>query len=358
MRFIIYVCLFSVLLCAKVQLKEQSENKTFQAQKIFTQKGVPWGMTFVDSYTMLITYRDGRIFLLNTLTQKKMLIDTFNEVLAKGQGGLMDIIASNSFKKDALVYYSWVKKTPKGGVVVVSQARFFQNKLIQKRIIFQSKSATNTNRHFGGRLIFDGKDNLLLGIGDRGVRKNGQNINNHAGSIVSLNIHAQKIIPSIYSYGHRNPQGLAYDKDKNILFSNEHGPRGGDEINIIEQNKNYGWPTISYGKEYWAPIAVGVGTHKKGMEQPIKVYIPSIAPSSLMVYSGKQFPSWKGNLFSGALVLRHLNRIVLNAHNKVIKEERLLLGLNQRIRNIIEDQAGFIYISTDSGNIYKLSALD
>ncbi len=162
-------------------------------------------------------------------------------------------------------------------------------------------------------------------------------------------------LDEIYSFGHRNPQGLFYDKKRNILFECEHGPRGGDEINIIQKEGNYGWPMASFGKEYWSNNYVGMARSYKGMIDPIKVYTPSIAPSSLMVYSGKLFKQWEGDLFLGALALKHINKITLDKDNKVIKEERLFEELDKRVRNIIEAPDGSIYFSTDSGEIYQVA---
>ena len=167
-------------------------------------------------------------------------------------------------------------------------------------------------------------------------------------------VHQTGALPGIWSYGHRNPQGMFYDKNLRRLWSIEHGPRGGDEINLILPGLNYGWPVISYGKEYWGPFQVGEGTEKEGMEQPVKFYVPSIAPGSLLVYSGKAFPDWKGNLFAGALKLTHLNRIKLDNAGRVIAEERLLEGLGERIRALVESPEGWLYLSTDSGKILRI----
>ena len=161
----------------------------------------------------------------------------------------------------------------------------------------------------------------------------------------------------IWSYGHRNPQGLSYDLINNRLWSIEHGPRGGDEINLIFAKANYGWPVISYGKEYWGPLAVGEGTHKEGMQQPVKMYDPSIAPGSLLFYNGNALAKWNGNLISGALKLQHLNRIVLNNKTEVIKEERLFESMHERIRALSQSPEGWIYFSTDSGRLYKLYSI-
>ncbi len=162
------------------------------------------------------------------------------------------------------------------------------------------------------------------------------------------------VLPEIWSYGHRNPQGIAYDKVHQRLWAIEHGPRGGDEINLVLPGRNYGWPVISYGKEYWGPFQVGEDTAREGMEQPVKQYTPSIAPGSLILYSGKAFPAWRNNLFAGALKLRHLNRVTLDAQAKAVSEERLLKALNERIRALAESPQGWIYFSTDSGEIYRI----
>ena len=202
-------------------------------------------------------------------------------------------------------------------------------------------------------------------MGDRGERSNGQDRSNHAGCVMRLNrdgsvpgdnpfIGQADVLPEIWSYGHRNPQGMAYDPIHKRLWLIEHGPRGGDEINLILPGRNYGWPVISYGKEYWGPVAVGEGTHRKGMEQPIKQYTPSIAPGSLLLYSGKAFPAWGGNLFAGALKLQHINRVTLDAKGNAIGEERLLTDLNERIRALAESPQGWIYFSTDSGKVYRI----
>ena len=220
-------------------------------------------------------------------------------------------------------------------------------------------------KHFGSRITFDKKNHIYFSIGDSSKRLEAQDLSSYLGSILRLNMDGsvpqsnpfyfkKKALGGIYSYGHRNPQGLFFDKKRNILFSNEHGPRGGDEINIIKKGKNYGWPIVSYGKEYTSFSYVGKYRQKEGMENAIKVYTPSIAPSSLLVYSGNKFKEWEGNLFSTSLKLKHINRIVLNKKLEVIKEEKLFNHLNQRIRNIIEDEEGNIYFSTDKGNIYKI----
>ena len=192
-----------------------------------------------------------------------------------------------------------------------------------------------------------------------------QDLSNHIGTIMRINLDGS--LPAdnpfvgdpnardeIWSYGHRNPQGLVYDQVSARLWSIEHGPRGGDEINLVLKGRNYGWPVVSHGKEYWGPLAVGEATSKPGMEDPRKVYIPSIAPGSLLVYRGTAFPDWQGNLFAGALKLRHLNQISLSDSGQVEREQRLLEDLDERIRALAQSPEGWIYLSTDSGRILRL----
>jgi len=344
-----------------------ANSTSFQVEEVISNLGIPWGMTFLNNNEMLITQKNGRIFRLNI--QKKELIAIPNplKIYQHRQGGLLDVKVSPNYKKDNWIYITYVKKVNGLGVTTLTRAKLQGDKLHSFEELLVTKSGTNTGVHFGSRIAFDEDGYVYFGVGDRGYRPNAQDINTHAGSIIRLHLDGtvpknnpfigKEGLDEIYSYGHRNPQGLFYDKLSKKLYSNEHGPRGGDEINIIKKGKNYGWPTISYGKEYFSYKAVGEGTKKEGIEDPIKVYIPSIAPSSLIVYSGKVFKKYQGDIFSGALVLRHLNRIVLDTDSLVIKEERLLLDLGERIRNVIESPDGLLYISTDSGRILRIKLL-
>ena len=231
-----------------------------------------------------------------------------------------------------------------------------------------SQSNSNSDRHFGSRITFDNQGHVFFSVGDRGQRPNGQNLMTHSGSVLRLNldgsipkdnpfVKSQKALPEIWSYGHRNPQGLSYDLQHKRLWSIEHGPRGGDEINLISSAKIYGWPIVSYGKEYWGPVNVGDAQEKEDIEAPVKYYVPSIAPGSLLYYNGNAFPEWLGNLFAGALKLRHLNRIEFNSNTKTLDEERLLESLNERIRAVIQSPEGWLYLSTDSGKILSLTPI-
>lgn len=368
MHFIYLFIILPVLLFSQtIQFKSEDTNIT--VEKIASNLGVVWGMTFISDNELLFTVKTGKIALLNIKTKEIKNISNISNTQNlnyTGQGGLLDVQKSPNFSKDNELFFTYVKEIKGKSTTVLAKAKLQNNKLINWNDLFISQAFSDTSRHFGSRITFDEEGHLYFSIGDRGVRENSQNLSNHAGSIIRLNldgsipsdnpfINKKDALPEIYTYGHRNPQGLFYDKTSKNLWSIEHGPRGGDEINLIEKGKNYGWPIISYGKEYWNDFAVGESTAKEGMQQPIKYYIPSIAPSSLMVYNGDLFKKYKGNIFSGALKLTHLNRIVLDKSNNVIKEERLLENLNERIRNVIQSSDGKIYISSDSGNIYMLS---
>ena len=338
---------------------------TFRVETIATGFLAPWGMAFVNSHELVITERIGTVKILNPDTGTIISLTGVPAVLADGQGGLMDVAVSPDYPDTRKLYFTYTKMVNGQGVTTLAIATREGNRLSHWHDLIVTDSGTNTGRHFGSRIAFDQQGHIFFSVGDRGERPHAQNTSNHAGSILRLNLDGS--IPKdnpflnrkgyraeIWSYGHRNPQGLVFDVKTGRLWAIEHGPRGGDELNLIEKGRNYGWPIISYGKEYWGPIAVGEGTAKVGMEQPRKVYIPSIAPSGLMVYQGDAFPDWKGNLFTGALKLTHLNRIVLSDEGIPVAEERLLDDMNERIRAIAQGPDGLIYFSTDSGKIARL----
>ncbi|HSH29548.1 MAG TPA: PQQ-dependent sugar dehydrogenase [Thiohalobacter sp.] len=327
--------------------------------------GIPWGMVFLDADTLLFTERAGRVGRLDLDSGEVRYLDGVAEVYAEGQGGLLDIALAPDPAGSGWVYFTYAKPVDGQGATTLARARLSGDRLVEWQDLIVTRSRSDTTRHFGSRIAFDGRGHLFFGIGDRGVRPNGQDRTTHAGSVLRLNLDGsvpqdnpfvgrKDVLLEIWSYGHRNPQGLVYDSEHERLWMIEHGPRGGDEINLIERGANYGWPVVSHGKEYWGPVDVGEATSKPGMEDPVKVYIPSIAPGSLLLYSGRAFPDWRGNLFSGALKLRHLNRVVLNEQGQAVEEERLLQDLDERIRALAESPEGWIYLSTDSGRIYRL----
>ena len=361
-------CWLSQSVMAETLLLKSSKGVPFQLNKVADGLGVPWGMAFIGPEQILLTERNGKIGILDTVSGVITRITGGPKVMHSGQGGLLDVAVPPGYSQRGWIYFSYSKAQQGKGVTTLARAKLKAKRLVTLQDMLITRSASTTGRHFGSRITFDGTGHLFFSVGDRGVRPNGQDLSTHAGSILRLTldgsvpennpfVQQKNALPEIWSYGHRNPQGMFYDKKHQRLWSIEHGPRGGDEINLILRGRNYGWPVISYGKEYWGPVQVGEGTEKEGMEKPIKFYVPSIAPGSLIVYSGKAFPAWKGNLFAGALKLTHLNRVEIDNDGKAVAEERLLEGLGERIRALVESPQGWLYFSTDSGKIFRLRPL-
>ena len=361
--FFLLICTGSAL-AANAKLITQ-KNSEFILEQVAQELGVPWGMAFLNPNELIFTERSGRIKLLNLSNLKIETLTGTPTVFAKGQGGMLDVVVGPNYAQFGWIYFTYSKSSSAGAVTTLSRAKRTKNRLTDWQDLLVSQSATRKSQHFGSRIAFDDNNHVYFGIGDRGEREQAQNLANHMGAILRLNLDGS--VPDdnpfsatknarveIWSYGHRSPQGLQFDQGKKVLWSIEHGPRGGDEINLIQKGKNYGWPVVSHGKEYWGPFDIGEGQTKQGMEPSVKYYIPSIAPGSLLLYTGAAFPNWQGNLFAGALKLQHLNRITISSDNRATSEERLLGELNQRIRALAQSPQGWIYFSTDSGNIFRL----
>jgi glucose/arabinose dehydrogenase len=337
--------------------------QAYQLEKVGSINGIPWGMAFLNDTEMLVTAREGQLYRLNTKTGSRETVGGVPAVHAKGQGGLLDVaIPADS----DWIYFTYAASNDDGfGVTTLARAQLAGTAIRKWQVLLYTQSGTDTGRHFGSRIAFDGDGHVFFSLGDRGVRENGQDLTTHAGSILRLNLDGSvpadnpfvgrdNVLPEIWSLGHRNPQGMFFDDDTGELWAIEHGPRGGDEINLIKPGRNYGWPVVSLGKEYWGPLDVGEAKSKPGMEDPVKVYIPSIAPSGLVRYRGDKFPEWQGDLFSGAMKLKHLNRVTLDDNGQAVAEARLLAELNQRVRNVIEGPAGYLYVATDDGSMYRI----
>tara|TARA_R110000787_G_scaffold73490_1_gene163806 strand:+ start:639 stop:1982 length:1344 start_codon:yes stop_codon:yes gene_type:complete len=344
----------------------ESPTADYRVETVAEGHGVIWGMAFIASDRLLFTERDGQIKALNITTKAIDTLQGSPRVWAHGQGGLMDIAVPPDYKPGGWLYVTYSKEQRGQGVTALARVQLAGLRLQNWQDLLVTNSGSDANHHFGSRIAFDNEGHLFFTVGDRGSRGNSQDLSNHAGTVLRVNldgsspgdnpfIATKSAMPEIWSYGHRNPQGIAYDNVQKRLWINEHGPRGGDEINLVLPGRNYGWPIVSHGKEYWGPVAVGEGTEKPGIEAPQKVYIPSIAPASLLLYTGEAFPLWRGNLFSGALKLTHLNRVSVDITGKPVAEERLLESLGERLRQVIQSPEGWLYISTDSGKILRVS---
>lgn len=332
-------------------------------EKLMDGLDVVWGLDPISEDEALITLKSGKLFFVNFSKKSRTEIAGVPSVSTKGQAGLLDVRFSPDFKKTGFIYFTYSKATKDGDTTALARARF---KLGDKALsdvtdLFVGKTDPSGGVHFGSRIAFDEAGHLFFGIGDRGERDRAQELAWHNGKIIRLNLDgsvpsdnpfvAQKnALPEIYSFGHRNPQGLYFSSKLGKLFNCEHGPRGGDEINEVRRGANYGWPVITYGREYYGP-KIGEGNAKQGMEQPLKYYVPSIAPSSLIKYESGKIAAFKDKFILGALVLQHLNVVSLDGQN----ETRYLESLSKRIRQVKESPQGNLFFTTDSGEIYKIS---
>lgn len=363
--FLVVIGCRPLLVHAALVTSATSEGMGYGVELLAESLEHPWGLAFVDERRLLISEKRGTVVFFDvTLGRVEERQKVPVAVRDEGQGGLLDIAIA---PHGGFVYLTYSKPQGETAVTTLARARLDGDRLVEWRDLLVTRSPGEGDHHYGSRIAFDQQGYLYFSVGDRGERDNAQDTSSHAGTIVRLTLNGSVPqdnpfvsgggLAEIYSFGHRNPQGLAYDPVGQRLWSIEHGPRGGDELNLIVKGGNYGWPVVSHGLEYWGPVAVGEATHREGMIDPLKVYIPSIAPGSLLLYKGQAFSAWRGNLFAGALKLRHLNRIILDQHGRPLREERLLEGLAERVRALVESPEGWLYFATDSGRLYRLRPL-
>lgn len=318
----------------------------------------PWGLAFLPDGRMIVTERPGRVRIVTRDGQLSTPLTGVPQVVAAGQAGLLDIALDRDFVGNKTLYICF--SAERGGLAAVARGKLANEAALEDvKVIFREHSVGGSNNH--GCRIAQGTDStLLVTLGDHfGPRDEAQNLGVDNGKIVRIRpdggippdnpfVSRQGARPEIWSYGHRNPQGLAFHPVSGKLWEQEHGPRGGDEVNVIEKGKNYGWPVIGYGIDYDGS-KIHEATAKPGMEQPLKYWVPSIAPSGMAFYTGDLFPAWKGSLFIGALRAQLLARLELDGE-KVTKEERLLQGLGERIRDVRQGPDGALWLLTDNSN--------
>jgi len=323
----------------------------------------PWAIAFLPDGRMLVTERAGRLRLVAKGGTLSPPIAGLPEIYARGQGGLHDVIVDRDFAKNGTIYFCFAMPVSGGGQTALARARLVDGnppRLDGVKVIFQQDGSPSSGNHFGCRIVQARDGNLFLTTGDHfRYRDDAQNLGNHLGKVIRVTtdggvppdnpfVKRAGAKPEIWSYGHRNMQGAALDPQSGKLWTHEHGARGGDEVNIPEAGKNYGWPVITLGIDY-SGAKIGVGTHQAGMEQPVKSWVPSIAPSGMAFYTGDLFPKWRGNLLVGALAGQTLVRLDVNGE-KVGAEERLLQNLRERIRDVRQGPDGALYIATDNSN--------
>jgi glucose/arabinose dehydrogenase len=335
-----------------------SAEHSFRVEQLVTGLKNPWGLAILPDGDMLVTERGGRLRRISDGRLLEQPVSGLAEVTPKGQGGLMGIALHPSFAENRLVYLSFAGEG-KGGVgTEVMRGRLDGMQLRETEVIFRAEPKSGAGRHFGSRLVFDGEGYLFVSHGDRGKQDRAQDLDDHRGSLFRINDDGS--VPAdnpfvgragareeIYAYGHRNIQGLALDPVTGRLWSHEHGPQGGDELNIERPGANYGWPVITYGVNYGIGTKIGEGTEKPGMEQPVHYWVPSIAPSGLAVYRGDAFPGWQGDLFVGSLKFGLLVRLSIE-DDRVLLEERLLDNAYGRIRDVVAAPDGYLYLLTDA----------
>lgn len=354
---------FFVLMLALVMVKNVSAYE-FDLQLLTQQHNAIWGFDFLPDGNIIFTEKTGALKILNAKTHDVITVKNVPDVAVKGQGGLLDVRVHPQFDRTHWLYFTYAVTMPSGKMTTrLSRAEIINNELQHIQVLFTAFEANNETIHFGSRLEFDGQGHLFMSIGERNQRDRAQSLSFDNGKIIRLNEDGS--IPSdnpfvnvagaraeIWSLGHRNPQGLVINQQTGELWESEFGPLGGDEINLIEKGKNYGWAVITYGREYYG-LAIGEGYTKQGMEQPITYYVPSISPSGISFYHGDKFLNWKGNLFVAALSGQQLRRLVIENH-RVIQQEVLLSDLKWRFRHVREGLDGLLYFSTDDGRLVRM----
>lgn len=344
---------------------QESQQANFKVALITDKLRTPWGLAFLPDGDFLITQKVGAIVRVSAKTGDIHEIAGGPVPLVLGQGGLLDIALSPNFATDSLIYISYSEGVRNKNHTAIASAKLSGDTLADLQVIFRANTVQKTGgAHFGSRLVFDRKGYLYASIGDGfSWSEQAQNPKNHFGTIVRLhgdgsvpadNPFADGIdgAPEVWTYGHRNPQGLSMHPQTGDIWQSEHGPKGGDEINLLVKGGNFGWPAATFGRGYSGQV-ISKFTELPGMVAPLLHWTPSIAPSGLDFYTGNKFTNWRGDLFSGALAGQHLRRIELDG-TKVVGQEKLLIKLRERIRHVRNGPDGFLYILTDAGQLLRL----
>jgi aldose sugar dehydrogenase len=352
-------------------------GETFKIVTVAEGLKNPWSMAWLPNGDMLVTERGGT---LRIIRGGKLLPDPVPgvpAVRAQGQGGLQEVAVHPNFAQNHYIYLSYAKGRNDNmeGTTALTRAKLENDRLVDAKEIFEAKAWNNAPGHFGARITFDGQGHLFMSVGDRMAglfprRPDGamdpdlaghpaQNLGSHQGKILRLNddgtvpadnpfVGQAGKLPEIWSYGHRNPQGLSYDAATGTLWETEHGPQGGDELNVIEKGKNYGWPVIGYGANYTLGTEIHAARNKEGMEQPRAFFVPSIGIAGFMLYTGDQFPNWKGNLFVGGMAGNYRQLVRFSVNGNVVTNREQLLPREYRMRDVRQGPDGFVYIATDN----------
>ena len=362
-------CLIALILANPSSIRAQSHvthsrEADFRVVTVVEGLETPWSMTWLPNGDMLVTERPGRLRLVRDGVLQSSSIPGIPEVRAQGQGGLLDVALHPEFESNQLIYLSYSKSNSDGSesTTAVSRARFDGERLSNVEEIFEAEAWGERNGHYGSRLAFDRDGHLFVTVGDRQAPSSGdlaahpaQDLSNHRGSMIRLNddgtvpadnpfVGETEALPEIWSYGHRSPQGFAIDPETGDIWQGEHGPQGGDELNLILGGQNYGWPVVGYGVNYGPGIPIHETQQKEGMEQPRHFWVPSIATSGLMIYRGERFPEWDGDIFVGGLRGEALVRLELDGQ-EIVTAETLLQGF--RMRDVRQGPDGYVYVAVE-----------
>jgi glucose/arabinose dehydrogenase len=337
-----------------------SEHGTLRVTTVAEGLEHPWGLAFLPDGRMLVTERPGRLRIVDRDGRVSAPLTGLPRVRARGQGGLLDVVLHPRFTENRLVYFSFSEPGSGGSSTAVARGRLEGMGLQGVEVVFRQSPKVDTAFHYGSRLVFDREGKLFVGTGDRGMQDTAQDLSLGQGKLFRLHDDGRPAPglpfadrpgthPGLFSYGHRNLQGMALHPQTGLLWTHEHGPRGGDEINVARPGRNYGWPVITFGINYTG-TTIGEGlTAKDGMEQPLYQWTPSIGVSGMAFYSAARFPAWQGDLFVGGLALTRLERLELDGE-RVTHREVLLDDWNQRIRDVRQGPDGALYVLTDARN--------
>ena len=332
----------------------------------------PWSLAFLPGGRMLVTERRGRLYYVGAdgTPDPAPIAGLPEHVAEAGQGGLHDVAPHPEFSRNRLVYFAYAGKDEGGYGTELARGRLDGHRLTGVEVLFRALPKSRGGRHFGGRIVFDGAGHVFLTLGDRGEQPRAQDLADHAGSIIRLTedggvpadnpyVSAEGVRPEIFTLGNRNVQGAAMNPWTGELWAHEHGPQGGDEVNVIRAGANYGWPIVTYGRNYGLGTRIGEGVHKEGMTPPLHQWTPSIAPSGMAFYDGDKFPGWRGSLLAGALKFRLLARLEFEGE-RFVREERMLEDVIGRIRDVRVGPDGYVYLLNDAsdGVIARLEPAD
>lgn len=363
------LCLYFIVSCFSCAQQNTPPIQTpskqhYSLELVAADPGILWGMAFISETEILATEKGGILYYFNQGIKQK--IKGVPEVYVRGQGGLLDVALDPEYNKNHVIYLTLASSQGEdsGGNTALYRATLVENKRLEKvELLYKATPNSRKGQHWGSRIVFDRQGHLYFGIGDRGNREvNPQDLSRDGGKIYRLNLdgsipednpftHKSGAKSAIFSYGHRNPQGMATHPQTGEIWVNEHGPRGGDEINRIAAGKNYGWPIITYGINY-SGTPISMKTEQEGMEQPFYYWVPSIAPSGFAILNSNKYPDWQGDFFVGSLKFEYLERLVIK-NNRVVGREKIAPDVG-RVRNVQQSPEGYLYLSVEGQGIYKI----